>query len=213
MLKQDEILSKVERLLTEVTSASDTKTLNRATKELRDNFYKSPFCIPVLIHILQTSHNVAVRQLAAVEARKLLKDHWSEDFAPQIRATLLPSTLAETDAKTRHASARLISAIGKLDMQHGKWPELAFFCQQASTSSRASDREVGLFVIFSLFETEPEFFEGRLEDLLQLFQHTIRDPESREVRQTTLRCLGELSAKIYEKDKALYGNSLWKMLI
>lgn len=191
-------------MLTEVTSASDTKVLNRATKELRDKFYKSPLCIPVLVHILQTSHDVAVRQLAAVEARKLLKDHWSEDFAPQIRASILTSTLAESDAKTRHASARLISAIGKVDMEGAKWPELAFFCQQASTSQRASDREVGLFVIFSLFETEPEFFEDKFEDLLQLFQHTIMDPESREVRQTTLRCLGELSARIYDKDKTLY---------
>lgn len=95
-----------------------------------------------------------------------------------------------------------------MDMQGGKWPELAFFCQQASTSARASDREVGLFVIFSLFETEPEFFEEKLEDLLQLFQRTIMDPESREVRQTTLRCLGELSARIYDKDKTLYGNSM-----
>jgi hypothetical protein len=37
-----------------------------------------------------------------------------------------------------------------------------------------------------------------------LFSHTIQDPESREVRQTTLLCLGELSARIYDHDKILY---------
>jgi hypothetical protein len=89
-------------------------------------------------------------------------------------------------------------------MKDGKWPELAVFCQQASTSARASDREIGLYIIYSIFETEPDFFEARLSDLLQLFSHTIHDPESRQVRQSTLLCLGELSARIYEKDKALY---------
>ena len=191
-------------MLIEVTSAQDTEVLKRATKELHGNFYKSDICVPVLIHILQNSHNVAVRQLAALEAKKLIPKFWNESFAPQIRASLLASALAEPDAKTRHASARLISAIGRIDMKDGKWPELAFFCQQASTSQRASDREIGLYIIYSIFETEPDFFEAKLSDLLQLFSHTIHDPESRHVRQTTLLCLGEMATRIYEKDKALY---------
>jgi importin-4 len=191
-------------LLIEVTSAQDTEILKRATKALHDNFYTKEICVPILVHILQHSPNVSVRQLAAVEAKKLVSKFWEETFAPHIRATLLNSTLAEHDPKTRHASARLISAIGRLDMKDGKWPELTYFCQQASTSTRATDREVGLFVIFSLFETDPEVFDNRLGELLQLFSHTIQDPESREVRQITLLSLGELSARIHEKDKALY---------
>jgi importin-4 len=191
-------------LLIEVTSAQDTQVLKRATKELHDNFYKSDLCIPVLVHILQNSQNTAVRQLAAVEAKKLVPKFWNESFAPQIRPSLLQSALAEPDAKTRHASARLVSAIGRIDMRDGKWPELAVFCEQASISPRASDREIGLYIIYSIFETEPEFFETRRSDLLQLFSHTIHDPESRQVRQSTLLCLGELSARIYDKDKALY---------
>jgi len=159
--------------------------------------------MPALVHILQQSQNISVRQLAAVEAKKLAPKMWNETFAAQIRSTILDSTLAEQDPKTRHASARLISAIAKLDMKDGKWPELTYFCQQASTSPRASDREVGLFVVFSLFESQPEFFENRMGELLQLFSHTIQDPESREVRQTTLLSLGELSTRIYDNDKAL----------
>jgi len=192
----------VEALLTTVTSAQDTQVLKQATKELQ-NYYKSDLCMPALVHILQQSHNTAVRQLAAVEAKKLAPKMWNDTFAPQIRATILESTLAEQDPKTRHASARLISAIAKLDMKDGKWPEVTYFCQHASTSPRATDREVGLFVIFSLLESEPEFFEGRMEDLLQLFSRTIQDPESRDVRQTTLLSLGELCTRIYDNDKAL----------
>jgi importin-4 len=193
----------VERLLIEVASAQDTQVLKRATKELHI-FYKSDFCIPVLVRILQTSPNTAVRQLAAVEAKKLVPKFWNESLAPQIQPSLLASALVEPDAKTRHATARLISAIGRIDMKEGKWPELEFFCHQAATSQRASDREIGLYVIYSIFETEPDCFEGKFPDLLQLFAHTIHDHESRQVRQTTLLCLGELSARIYEKDKALY---------
>lgn len=199
-----QVLAQMEGLLTQVTSAQDTDVLKRATKELHDNYYKADLCIPALVHILQHSNNIAVRQLAAVEAKKLVPKLWRENFAPQIRGSLLESTLAENDPKTRHASARLISAIGRMDMKEGAWPELTYFCQQASTSQRTTDREVGLFVIYSLFETEPEFFENRLGELLQLFSHTIQDPESREVRQTTLLCLGELSSRIFDDNKSLY---------
>jgi importin-4 len=198
----------MEVLLTQVTSAQDTDVLKRATKELHDNYYTSDLCIPALVHILQHSSNTAVRQLAAVEAKKLVPKLWKENFAPQIRGSLLDSTLAEHDPKTRHASARLISAIGRMDMKDGRWPELTYFCQQASSSQRASDREVGLFVIFSVLETEPDFFESRYGELLQLFSHTIQDPESRDVRQTTLLCLGELSSRIFEDNKTLYAPSV-----
>ena len=187
-----------------MTSAQDTAILKRATKELSGTFYKSDICIPILVHILQHSQNTAVRQLAAVEARKLVSKFWRETFAPQIRSTLLQSTLLEQDAKTRHASARLVSAIGRIDMKEGKWPELSLFCQQAATSPRATDREVGLYIIYTFLESEPDFFENKMAELLKLFTATIQDPESREVRQTTLLCLGEFSAKIYDHDKALY---------
>lgn len=195
-------MAQVEALLATVTSAQDTQVLKQATKEL-PKYYKSDLCMPALVHILQQSQNTAVRQLAAVEARKLTPKMWNDSFAPQIRGTILDSTLAEQDPKTRHASARLISAIAKMEMKDGKWPELTYFCQHASTSQRASDREVGLFVIYSLLESEPDFFENKMGELLQLFNHTIQDPESRDVRQTTLLSLGEMSARIYDNDKAL----------
>lgn len=198
------MLAQVEGLLVQVTTAQDTAVLKRATKELSGTFYKSDICIPVLVHILQHSQIVAVRQLAAVEARKLVSRFWKEEFAPQIRSTLLQSTLEEPDPKTRHASARLVSAIGRIDIQDGKWPELSTFCQQASTSPRVTDREVGLYIIYTLFESDPDFFEKRMAEMLRLFSVTIQDPESREVRQTTLLSLGELSARIYDANKDLY---------
>jgi importin-4 len=204
---QQEILAQVEALLLQVTSAQDTDVLKRTTKQLQETFYKTDICVPVLVHILQHSHHVSVRQLAALEAKKLVPKFWDESFAPQIRGSLLESTLAEPDAKTRHASARLVSAIGAQDLPEGKWPELIMFCQQASVST-ASDREVGLFIIYSLFETVPDIFEGKLESLLQLFHHTVNDRESRKVRQTTLLCLGELATRIYEHDKRLYVDPL-----
>jgi importin-4 len=186
-----------------VTSAQETEVLKQATKELH-SLYTSDVCLPVLVHILQRSSNVAVRQLAAVEAKKLVNKFWNEKFAPSIRSSLLESTLAEPDPKTRHASARLISAIGIIDLPEGKWQELIFFCHQASTSSRSVDREVGLFIIYSLFDSCPELFKDKVGDLLQLFSHTIQDPESREVRQTTLLSLGEIAAQIHETDKHLF---------
>ena len=89
-------------------------------------------------------------------------------------------------------------------MKDGKWPELVSFCEVASGSARATDREVALFIVYSLFEAEPDFFERRMGHLLQLFIRTIHDSESREVRQVTLLALGEFSVRIYDQNKDLY---------
>jgi hypothetical protein len=207
--QEQQILVQVETLLLQVTSAQDTEILKRATREL-SGFYKSELCVPVLVHILQRSQHVAVRQLAAVEAKKLVPKFNNDNLAPQIRSSLLESTLAEPDSKTRHASARLISVIGRIDLRGNKWPDLFKFCQEYSVSPRATDREVALFIIYSLFETDPDIFENMMPGLLELFKRTLYDPESREVRQTTLLALGEFSARVYDQNKDLYRHPLFK---
>src|SRR5205814_7413690 len=117
-------------------------------------FYQTDFCVPVLICILIGSPDEAVRQLAAVEAIKLIPKKWSDSFAKEIHLELLKSTVGEPNPKVRHASARLIAAIARQDLPAGKWPELPVFCQNATSSPNAQTRAIGLFVIHSLFEAD-----------------------------------------------------------
>ncbi|ODQ55945.1 putative importin subunit beta-4 [Saitoella complicata NRRL Y-17804] len=196
-------VSNLETLLGQ-TMAPDTQLIATATKTLKDNVYSRPQSLPALIHILQQNANVQIKQLAAVEARKLAPIFWGdlpEDLKAQVRQSLLQSTLAEQSALVRHASARVISSIAKTDMPAGAWNDLPAFLSQAATSQKASDREVGVYILYTLFETIESIFTERMGDLFALFGRTIQDPESLEVRSTTLLAMGKVSEILDGEDK------------
>lgn len=72
---------------------------------------------------------------------------------------------------------------------------------QAAQSADKSHRETAVYVLFSLVDTIAESFESHLKDLFQLFAKTLHDPESNEVRITTLRSLAKLAESISTDDK------------
>jgi len=198
-------------VLTTITTTQDTQVLKSATEELKTKYYKLPNCIPVLVFLLQKHTDEAVRQLAGVEAKKLISPKtWKcKPFAREIRETILRSTLAERSSKVRNASVQLIVAIASIDVKLGIWPELATFCQSGAFSDVTEMRVFALNLIYSLLEKDPSLLrEVRYQDLMDLFQTTLQDPESREVRQLTLRCLGEFSQQIFRKDKEVYVSPL-----
>lgn len=115
------------------------------------------------------------------------------DQKPQVREQLLRSTLAESDALVRHSCARVISAVAKLDLNDGEWAELPNFLLQIAGSAKVEERAVGTYVLFTILETLGEGFQEKFLDLFQLFEKTIRDPESAEVRINTLLALSTLA--------------------
>ena len=64
---------------------------------------------------------------------------------------------------------------------------------QAALSSKKEERAVSIYILFTILETLGEGFEEKYLDLLNLFDKTIRDPESPEVRTNTLMALSKLS--------------------
>ena len=115
---------------------------------------------------------------------------------PAIREKLLQSTLDEQKALVRHSAARVIAAIAKLDFEDGEWASLPGALAQASISNMVEYREVGVYILFSLLEAVGDAFENKLPSLFQLFNTTIKDPESAEVRVNTLLCLSRVAMLI-----------------
>jgi importin-4 len=174
-----------------------------ATGVLQKEFYKQPESLAFLIQLIISHDSSSLKQLAAVEARQLVTKHWTKipvDQRPHARTQLLQSTLAESDAKVRHAAARLISAIAKIDLNDGEWTDLPSFLQQAATSSKKEERVVGTYILFSILETMGDGFSERFRDLFVLFGNTIRDPESPEVRINTMLALSKMATVIDEED-------------
>lgn len=121
--------------------------------------------------------------------------HWAaipSDQKPEVRTALLQTTLSEQAPLVRHSAARVISAIAKIDLDDGEWADLPSFLLQAATSRVAGQREVGVYILFTLLEVIGDGFIEKLNDLFALFSKTIRDPESAQVRVNTMLALSKI---------------------
>jgi hypothetical protein len=183
----------------------DTQKVKSATSQLNKTYYTSPASVSALVHIIVNHPDAPLRQLASVEARKLVHKHWAalpEEQKPQLREQLLKATIDEEKQLARHSKARVIASIAKVDLDEGKWQELPGILQQAATSETAHHREVGIYIIYTLLETMPDMFQETMGDMLALFNRTIQDPQSVEVRINTMLALSELAMVLDTEEDA-----------
>ncbi|KAK5136757.1 hypothetical protein LTR08_002053 [Meristemomyces frigidus] len=183
----------------------NTEKVKSATSKLNKTYYTSPASVTALIHIIVSHDRPELRQLAAVEARKLATKHWAavpEAQKAQLRQQLLQSTIDEEKPLPRHSKARVIAAIAKVDLVDGQWEELPGMLQQAATSQTVRHREVGVYIIFTLLETMPDMFQENMSQMLTLFNQTIQDSESVEVRINTMLALAELAMVLDTEEDA-----------
>lgn len=177
--------------------------MKSATSTLNRDYYKFPAALVTLLSILTSHQSSQIRQLAAVEARKLAPKHWASvpaDSKPAIRNRLLQTTLNEEGNLVRHSAARVIAAIAKLDLEDGEWTDLPGFLHQAATSQPAAHREVGVYIIYTLLETMGDMFTENASQLFQLFTKTIQDRESAAVRINTMLALSKVAMSLDTED-------------
>lgn len=68
-------------------------------------------------------------------------------------------------------------------------------------SSDVKHREVGIYIIFTVLEAIAEGFEDHMAEFFRIFERLLVDPESLEIRITTVRALGVLAQYIDLEDK------------
>jgi HEAT repeat protein len=202
-MDEQEFVSLLESLL-----QPDTERVKAATATLNKNYYTSPASLNALLQILSSHPKPELRQLAAVEARKLVGKHWTQLPTEQkttLRNQLFQSTLNDDVTLTRHSAARVISAIAAHDFEDGEWADLPGYLQQACTSSNVRHREVGTYIMWTALESVGDAYPGQINDLYKLYGSTIQDPESAEVRVNTMLGLSRLAMMLdpEEDPKAL----------
>ncbi|KAN0088830.1 Armadillo-type fold [Tylopilus felleus] len=204
------------------STSNDTAQLKAATAQLNTEYYKNPICISALAQILASSPEFAVRQLAAVELRKRVKqksgDLWMQlpqESREQIKSELPKLILAEPNKLVRHSAARVVASIASIELEKGTWPQLLSWLNEASTSPQVAQREVGVYILFTVLETVIDGVQDNMQNFFKLFQILIADPESMEVRVTTVRSLGVLAQYMdpeYKADIKTFQNFLPAMI-
>jgi hypothetical protein len=204
---QPNFVQGLHTLLLQSTS-NDTAQLKAATTQLNVEYYKNPTCIPALAQILASSPEFAIRQLAAVELRKRVRqksgDLWvqlPQESREQIKSELPKLILAEPNKLVRHSAARVVASISSIELKEGTWPQLLSWLNEACSSPQVAQREVGVYILYTVLETVIEGFQDSTQNFFKLFQVLIADSESIEVRVTTVRALGILAQYIDADDK------------
>ncbi|KAH8896684.1 importin beta-4 subunit-like protein [Thozetella sp. PMI_491] len=177
------------------TQTPDTQRLRAVTAELNKDFYSHPEGLLALIEIIATHEDPIIRQQAAVQAARQVPKHWgktAKEQKPAVRQHLVQATMREQNAKSRHAESRVIAAIAALDFDEGEWTDLLPALFTLASNSDVAQREVGSYIIYSLLEANPTFFTEHLLKLLELFNHTLRDPQSADVRINSMMSIGAL---------------------
>ncbi|RDB23353.1 putative importin subunit beta-4 [Hypsizygus marmoreus] len=190
------------------TTSNDTAHVKSATAQLNQEYYKNPACIPALASILASSPEQAVRQLSAVELRKRVTQNsgnlWTQlpqNEREQIKSKLPELILAEQNNLVRHSAARVVAGIATIEIPLGTWAQLLPFLHQTCTSPQVAHREVGIYMLFTVLENIVEGFQEHLQSFFKLFEQLLADPESIEVRITTVRALGVIAQYIDSDDK------------
>jgi importin-4 len=161
----------------------------------------SPDFLIVLLKILFTSTSgVAIRQLAAVQARKQAEQHWHEidsSVKPGIRSKLVEFTLSNQPKLLLHSTAEIICAIAEVDSENeDAWTDLPNQLGQAVTSSEPRHREMGLYMTYLLMLNAPEILAPALPKMLPVLKSALQDPESADIRVNALLAIGEISTNV-----------------
>ena len=176
--------------------APDTARVKAATATLRSDYYPLPQSLTVLLQLLLSTEPSPLRQLAATQARSLVPKHWkkfSTQDKAQYRQRLLEGALAEEEQLVRHAAARVITAIAKIDLENQEWMNVFDQLLGAATNENPKQREVGTYLLFTSLESIGEAMMHRNHELLAVFAKTISDPQSAEVRINTMLALSRLA--------------------
>ncbi|KAF4504441.1 hypothetical protein G6O67_007891 [Ophiocordyceps sinensis] len=181
--------------LLQASQVPNTEQVKAVTANLQKNYYSQPESLLLLIEVALTHGEGAVRQLAAVQALRLVPKHWehtSDDKKPLARSHLLDGTLKETSSSTRHSLARLVAAIVGLDMEQGQGDDFLKQLLPLNNSTSVVAREVGSYILFAMLEDDPTHFSDHTHQLLDLFRSRIEDPESKEVQINVVQAIGAI---------------------
>ncbi|KAF9156890.1 hypothetical protein BGX20_004147, partial [Mortierella sp. AD010] len=101
----EQYVAGLEQTLQQVLFSNDSNQIKEATKVLNNQFFANADCVPALVHIIQSSQQKEIRQLAAVELRKQIVAWWLKlgaDARTNVKAKLLEVILNEQDANAGH---------------------------------------------------------------------------------------------------------------
>ncbi|KAG2735210.1 hypothetical protein G9P44_001424 [Scheffersomyces stipitis] len=183
------------------TLVPDSAVIKQASQQLTKQFYTNSLALPALFQILQTAQDDKLKQLAAVEARKLVLTNWANvdaSLKPAIRDNLLNNTFQQPSKLIRHSSARVVAAIGELDLESNEWQDLLPTLVSGVQNADVQTKEMAVYTLYTILETQIPALVAHVGEFLTLFSNLLSDQSSRDVRVNSVLSLDVLSQFLEE---------------
>lgn len=176
--------------------------VKQATAKLTKDFYGNPMALPSLFHILQTSQDENLKQLAAVEARKLILSSWEgmdSALKPQIRESVINIAFTLPSKNVRHSTSRAVAAIAEVDLGDNQWPDLLPILVKSVQDADQQVKEMAVFTLYSILDTKIPALNQHVGDFLALFSELMTDRSSMDIRVNAVKSL-EIISEIIEEE-------------
>lgn len=170
----DAYIQQLEETL-KLTTVPDSATIKAAVAKLSNELFKNEHAVPAMAQLATASADPQLRQLAAVELRKLVNSRWdatAEAVQMQVRDQVLLHTFTEQTKLIWHQLARVVAVIAENELEKGKWPELMQGLVDHATGRQgdAHTKDVALYVLYAVFEASgPADWLSNLDDFVNLF--------------------------------------------
>ncbi|TDZ15791.1 putative importin subunit beta-4 [Colletotrichum orbiculare MAFF 240422] len=182
----------------------DTEKVKAVTAELQKNYYSQPESLLLLIEITVSHEDAGIRQLASVQALRLISKHWKKlpaDKRDAAKKHILESILSDQSASSRHSKSHLIAGAVGVELEDGQGEDFVINLLALNTSDNVAHREVGSYVLFALLDNDPTPFAERVGDILALIKRTIVDPASADVRLNAAKAVGAVLMLVDDEDQ------------
>ncbi|KAL2755478.1 hypothetical protein ACRALDRAFT_2027224 [Sodiomyces alcalophilus JCM 7366] len=191
--------------LLQASQIPDTEKVKAVTAELQKNYYSQPQSLLLLTEIAVSHNDPAIRQLASVQAQRLIPKHWltlPADQRDAARKHLLESAVNEQSAPGRRAKCRLLARAISTDLEKESESGSASVSSLLTlvTQDNQAAREVGSYTLYAVLEEDPTHFHEQVPQLLNVLKATIQDPSSNDVRINSVKAIGSILMLVDPED-------------
>uniref|UniRef100_A0A803TKJ0 Importin 4 n=1 Tax=Anolis carolinensis TaxID=28377 RepID=A0A803TKJ0_ANOCA len=152
-----------------------------------------------------------IRQLAAVLVRRRLTKHWKKLRLMLFHLFLSSTRNLSSSHKVSLSLAQLAAVILKNETLE-KWPQLLHVIQQGARSRDPIQCQVGLLLLHSALELDPELFAPHYKDLLRLFHQTLNIRGQPAALYYSLRSLTTMVPGLGSDEMSLMSSMVPKLL-
>ncbi|XP_053121119.1 importin-4 [Hemicordylus capensis] len=202
----------LERILADLLRP-DNAIIQQATAHLKEAL-KQPAALSHLCQVMSHSQDPQIRQFAAVLVRRRLTKHWKKLNAAEqdtLKKLVLATLQQEADHKVSLALAQLAAVILKNETLE-KWPQLLHVIQHGARSQDPTQCQVGLLLLNSALELDPEVFAPHYKDLLRLFHQMLNDRGQPATLYYSLRSLSTMAAGLGSEEMNLMSSMVPKLI-